>query len=103
MTTSYPSPVGVYKSLTSTQSTFLARDGGSVGVGTTNPAGMFEVNGAVTLARSGAHRVGIGTTNPSVKFEVVGGAIKATGGLIVETRAADPPNPAVGQIWMALS
>lgn len=30
--------------------------------------------------------VGIGTTNPATKLEVVGGSIKATSGLIIETR-----------------
>jgi hypothetical protein len=31
---------------------------------------------------------------------VEGGPIKATGGLIIETRTSDPPSPAVGQIWL---
>jgi len=46
--------------------------------------------------------VGIGTTSPdsNVKLEVVGGPIKATGGLIMETRTNNPTSPAVGQIWM---
>lgn len=44
--------------------------------------------------------VGIGTVAPTSKLEVVGGAIKATGGLIIETRGADPATPAVGQLWL---
>jgi hypothetical protein len=44
--------------------------------------------------------VGIGTTNPSHKLEVRGGSIKATGGLIIETRTTDPTNPVTGQIWL---
>lgn len=31
---------------------------------------------------------------------VQGGPIKATGGLIIETRTSDPPSPATGQIWL---
>lgn len=44
--------------------------------------------------------VGIGTGTPSTKLEVVGGAIKATGGLIIETRTSDPASPVTGQIWL---
>jgi len=45
--------------------------------------------------------VGIGTTNPGTnKLEVVGGPIKATGGLIIETRTSDPASPVTGQIWL---
>jgi len=44
--------------------------------------------------------VGIGTPSPGAKLEVVGGAIKATGGLIIETRTSDPASPVNGQIWL---
>jgi len=45
--------------------------------------------------------VGIGTTTPGTnRLEVAGGPIKATGGLIIETRTSDPVSPAVGQIWL---
>lgn len=45
--------------------------------------------------------VGIGTIDPGTnKLEVVGGPIKATGGLIIETRTDDPASPADGQIWL---
>jgi len=44
--------------------------------------------------------VGIGTTGPGYKLEVVGGPIKATGGLIIETRTSDPASPVSGQIWL---
>jgi hypothetical protein len=49
MTTYYPSPSGVYRSLVSTAQTLLARDGGNVGVGTTNPQARLDVNGNSTL------------------------------------------------------
>ena len=44
--------------------------------------------------------VGIGTTSPGAKLDVQGGAIKATGGLIIETRTSDPTSPATGQTWL---
>jgi len=45
--------------------------------------------------------VGIGTTTPGTnKLEVQGGPIKATGGLIIETRTSNPPSPVTGQIWL---
>ena len=44
--------------------------------------------------------LGVGTTDPDTKLEVVGGPIKATGGLIIETRTDDPASPADGQIWL---
>jgi len=45
-------------------------------------------------------KVGIGTPTPTAQLEVVGGPIKATGGLIIETRTTDPSSPEQGQIWM---
>ena len=44
--------------------------------------------------------VGIGTTSPVAKLEVVGGPIKATDGLIIETRTADPVSPVTGAMWL---
>ena len=44
--------------------------------------------------------VGIGTAAPGAKLEVVGGPIKATGGLIIETRNDDPDSPETGRMWL---
>jgi len=64
MTTYYPAPVGVYKNMTTTAKTTLARDSGDV-----------------HLALSGGGRVGIGTTNPGEKVSVIGN-IGVTGSLL---------------------
>jgi len=56
-------------------------------------------SGNVRLARGGGN-VGIGPGAPTATLEVFGGPIKATGGLIIETRASDPPSPQTGQIWL---
>ena len=50
ITTYYPSPRGVYQELRTTNNAFLATQGGAVGIGTTNPAGILEVSkGAPTI------------------------------------------------------
>ena len=52
------------------------------------------------IAENNSGNVGIGTTNPGAKLEVKGGEIKATGGLIIETRTSDPSSPQTGRIWL---
>ncbi len=49
-----------------------ANIGDNVGIGTTAPAGLLDVNGKLTVLANG--NVGIGTTNPSVPLEIVSGA-----------------------------
>ena len=61
--------------------------------------GVFDAHSTVLLASQGGN-VGIGTTEPSKKLEVVGGPIKATGGLIIETRTSDPASPETGRMWL---
>ncbi|MDD5738714.1 MAG: hypothetical protein PHY72_02180, partial [Candidatus Pacebacteria bacterium] len=68
---------------------------------TDNPTFTGNITMPGTGTWNSAGSVGIGTGNPGVnKLEVVGGPIKATGGLIMETRTTNPGSPAVGQIWM---
>lgn len=63
---------------------------GMVSSGVTNAYGLIIENGSV----------GIGTLTPVTKLEVVGGPIKATGGLIIETRTSDPSSPETGRMWL---
>ena len=44
MTTYYPAPSGVYTQMITTQNTYLARDGGNVGVGTASPKSWTELD-----------------------------------------------------------
>ena len=78
-------------------------DPGPMGpVGPQGPPGsggsLWQLTGSNIYYNGG--NVGIGTVNPSTKLEVQGGPIKATGGLIIETRTSDPPSPVTGQIWL---
>jgi len=43
LTTYYPSPRGVYQELRTTGNTYLAIDGGNVGIGTASPGGNLEI------------------------------------------------------------
>ncbi len=44
ITTYYPAPYGVYKELTTTSNTYLATEGGSVNIGTTEPSSNLKLD-----------------------------------------------------------
>ncbi len=46
----YPSPLGIYANLTTTDQTLLARDGGKVGIGTPSPSSTLDVGGQLRAA-----------------------------------------------------
>ncbi len=79
---------------------------GITGSGTTNYLTKFtnstRLGNSIIFETSG--NIGIGTTNPSQKLEVRGGAIKATGGLIIQTVDSQSEENAMtkvtGQIWL---
>jgi len=65
------------------------------------PAGTSQWTTSGSNIYYNTGNVGIGTTGPGTnRLEVVGGPIKATGGLIIETRTSDPASPVAGQIWL---
>lgn len=58
LTTYYPSPRGVYKELRTTDNTFLAMEGGSVGIGTITPAQKLQVEGGVQIGDTAVDTTG---------------------------------------------
>src|SRR3989338_5707585 len=49
ITTYYPAPYGSYAELSTTGNTYLATEGGRVGIGTMTPGAKLEVNGRVKI------------------------------------------------------
>ena len=67
-------PGGTILSLdTNSNSCIAITSGGNVGIGTTSPAGLLDVNGKLTVLSGG--NVGIGTTSPLAQLHVSGGNI----------------------------
>lgn len=91
LSTYYPAPSGVYAQMLTTGNAYLARDGGSVGIGTTGAANKLDVKGGVAVGNyagidagpsnglivSGS--VGIGTKSPGAALDVVGSVKIADG------------------------
>ena len=95
--------------MTNTNTGSTGSDGFALGLGSSNiyiwnyETGLmiFGTSNSERMRIDSAGNVGIGTAAPGTnRLEVVGGPIKATGGLIIETRTSDPASPANGQIWL---
>jgi len=87
--TYYPSPRGVYQELTTTSNTYLATQGGNVGIGTATPTQKLEVNGALKLVSN----VG-GFPGPAIYASQGGGVLALTGSVngFVFNNQADTAN-----------
>lgn len=82
LTTYYPAPSGIYAKMITTNNTFLARDSGNVGIGTTAPTAKLEVTGTgatggIAINNSGTpfidFKSGAGVTG---RIEGVGSAMR---------------------------
>ena len=60
----YPAPYGSYAELTTTSNTYLATEGGNVGIGTTTPGAKLDVAGNARVAGT----LTVGTSSP-IKLE----------------------------------
>ena len=78
LTTTYPPPKGVYQELRTTSNTYLATQGGNVGIGTTTPAAAYKL-----LASNAGADVAIaaqaGTTIAMLHSTAAGGGAGAVG------------------------
>ncbi len=61
LSTYYPAPSGVYTQMITTGNTWLARDGGKVGIGVLMPATTLDVNGSAQFG-SGATKSSFAVT-----------------------------------------
>jgi len=68
LSTYYPAPSGVYTQMITTGDTWLARDGGNVGIGTLNPGQKLSVVGNAYVSGM----VGVGVPAPTQALDVAG-------------------------------
>ncbi len=90
LSTYYPAPSGVYTRMITTSDTYLARDGGNVGIGTAQPSAKLDVRGIIRLGPDNATAC----------------SASLTGGMRWFVKAGDPNTNTIqvcdGTIWMAV-
>lgn len=82
ITTYYPAPYGSYAELTTTNNTYLATEGGKVGIGTTTPGAKLEVSGQVKITGGlpGNNKVLTSDANGLASWQAPAGGLPVKGG-----------------------
>ncbi len=96
LATTYPSPRGVYEELRAANNTYLASQGGNVGIGTTTPGATLDVAGAMRVGSRG-------TLIQQIQSGVVEGKIGSLGIAGIsgsDDGAASVPSAAPGTAWV---
>jgi len=103
LTTYYPAPSGVYARMIITGSTFLARDGGNVGIGTTNPQAQLHVaspdDAGTTVIVQGFGNQGQIYNDGNMRIESSGGPLwlnQKTGNNVLIAAGIGPGNVGIG-------
>jgi hypothetical protein len=106
LTTYYPAPIAEYCDLEA-EKNFTVGEENTTSTPFTNITLFYgdvfilpQNQDAWEGLEGGSVGIGIDTPTTGTKLEVVGGLIKATGGLIIETRTNTPTAPAAGQLWL---
>jgi hypothetical protein len=94
LTTYYPAPSGIYSQMITTGPTWLARDGGFVGIGVANPTSALDVAGEICAADAAADKLCI--RGNRISFSPGPGSV--AGDTVRLVRGSNPANLHLGHL-----